>query len=461
MGNIIERKIFRWILNGGEKYEPIPRESKSQGFKGNHGKHYIFLPAYVVMEVREFSSLSVMEQIVHFHGKLRIRLPKVPQEVQQELQEKLKIALFNRNKFETLTKENAKCKVGDDESITWTYEIDRDVSWTPYLALIPFDSHNLPVSVELARFKHGKGRYYFNTLNLDDKHKKEYFLPRQISVRNLEDFNLYYYQVRYEPVEDSVGRRRVEYSPQITLYFRLTRSVWNSFVTILLPNFILQLLSIILFFTENNFESRVVNITVLILAIVAFLPPVRAGFPNIPYATLLDYIIYTSVVNLGLCMLETSLKRHDPDYDSRVWLIIACSLVFVTTLVSGLCIFYRVIEYFWMFKKIVDRKRLTERKIQKALSQKSLKDLGSMSAADLARVGSEAAAAIAIDTVVQNNDAGIPDVQRTDSRQSQEIVQRPAAVQPKRDESLTCTEQRYVQREIQLRGEKIEKLKSI
>ncbi len=463
MGNIIERKLFKWILKDKEPYTLIPKENKTKHFEGNHKKQYIFIPAFVVIEIREFSTLSLMEQTVHFRGKLRIRLPKVPHEVHNELQTKLKICLFDR-KFEILNKENAKCKVEDGGAITWTYEIDQDVPWAPYLGFIPFDSQDLPICVELARFKHEKGRYYFNIMNPDHKKKKEYFLPKQIYIRNLEDFNLYYYQVRYESIENFVGKRRIEYSPQITLYFRLTRSPWNSFLTILLPNFILQLLSIILFFTANDFESRVANITVLILAIVAFLPPVRAGFPNIPYITLLDLIIYTSVVNLGLCMLETSIKQNDPEYESKVWMIIASSLVFVTTLISGLCILYRLIEYVVMLKKVIDRKRLTENTIRRVITQKSLKDLRSMSAEDLKRIGSGAAAAIAIDTVVQNDEAGgipqAPDLQKTESRQSQESGKGPV-VKPKRDESLTCMEQCYVLREVQLRQDKADKLKSI
>ncbi len=283
MGNIIRQKPSAKETVQREKYLPIPNE-KSGGFEGSNGKNYIFLLAEVFIEVQEFSSLSVKDQLVKFRGKLTIKLPSLPKEVKDCIQEKLKISLF-QNQMVVALKNGVAKRRDEKDVVIFTYHIKQHISWTPNLTLLPFDQQRVPVCVELLHFKIENNRYYFNITNEDVRNKKEYFLPREIHVKGLEDFKLYYYESRYEEIEEEIAKKRVKYSPQITVYFSLSRLPWNYLLTVLLPNFILQVLSIILFFTKNDFESRVVNITVLILAIVAFLPTVRDGLPHIPYLT--------------------------------------------------------------------------------------------------------------------------------------------------------------------------------
>jgi len=170
----------------------MPKDEKSGRFEGRNGKKYIFLPAEVEMEVKEFHSLSVLERPVKFRGKLTLKMPSLPPEVKVQIQEKLKIALFNNKMVVALGKGAAKRKDDDEGAIIFTYNINQHVSWTPDLTFLPFDSQHVPICVELVHFKIGKNRYYFNITDEDDTNKKEYFLPREIHVKGLEDFKLYY-----------------------------------------------------------------------------------------------------------------------------------------------------------------------------------------------------------------------------------------------------------------------------
>jgi len=99
--NIIKyfkRKISRKILRKSSPPQNCTRILKvkeARGFQGANDKNYIFLSAYVEIELREFSSLSVMERTVKFRGKLTIKLPLYPPETKHHLQNQLKILLFN------------------------------------------------------------------------------------------------------------------------------------------------------------------------------------------------------------------------------------------------------------------------------------------------------------------------------------------------------------------------------
>jgi len=419
------------------------------------------LPIYAEIEAREFSSLSVMSENFDFDGKLRLKLPKYPSAIKKDLQEKLEITLSHKTILLTLKGGGAKCEETDSGVLLLIYELNQKIPWTPDLTFLPFDTQCVPVCIEIARLKIGKKRYYFNIINKDEKDRKEYFVPGQIRVNGLEDFLLYYCQARYEPVKTKIGRKRIEYSPQVTLNFALTRSPWNYFLTVLVPNFILQLLSLILFFTEDDFEERVKNITILILAIVAFLPTVRAGLPHIPYITLMDLIIYSSVANVGLCVLATIIDKDDNDKDGKddpesdqhsVWFILACTLVFLTSMLIGICIFYRILQYFWMSKKTRDRIKATEKRIKEEIIWKSsLESFQSISYDELerARRGMQGGAATAIDTV------------SAESRQSQEVGQNGVVGEPSKGESLTWMEKRYVAREVEIREGTKDQLKTI
>ena len=68
-------------------------------------------------------------------------------------------------------------------------------------------------------------------------------------------------------------------------------------------------------------------------------------------------------------MLETSIKRHSPEYESRVWLIIACCLVFLTTQVSGACLVWKFGQYLWMERRVRARKKLTEEIVETRLKK--------------------------------------------------------------------------------------------
>jgi len=431
-------------------YEKIPEEEECNGFKGKDQKNYIFLPAYVEIEPKEFSCLSLLKQNFKFRGRVTIKLPKFPLEIKQHLQNSLKILLFENKIPVVLSQTERKITIQNDGALSWTYEINQKVSWKPHLAYIPFDGHLIPIHVELAHFKIGKNQYYFNILNKVKNNEKKHWRPwKEMYVRELENFLLYFYQPRYIPLQRNIGGKKVKYSPQITLNFYLVRSLISGFFTILLPNFVLQLLSVIIFFTDNDFGPRVTNITVLILAIVTFMSSIRPGLPYIPYITLMDFILYTAVINLGLCMLETSLKRHNPDYSNRVLLIIACCLVFLTTLISGIFILYRMCEFLKM--------RLMEmRTIQKESDDKTPAQ-GSkiMPADDLLRAEVEAET-----RTVDARDAGIKNAnmspvipmiyaQQNEYRQSQEIAQNDF-IRPTKEKVLTCTREQFWQRESEL-----------
>jgi len=172
-------------------------------------------------------------------------------------------------------------------------------------------------------------------------------------------------------------------------------------------------------FEDDSFGTRVVTITGLILAIVAFLPSVRNGLPHIPYITLMDFLIYAGVVNLGFCLLETSLKRHNPDYESNVWLIVVSAIVFSTLLVSIPCLIWRFFEWLTMKIKNDYRKEIIESKIEER-TEKYAKKLPS---------GEENGRQVSLTySNVQNDEAEINS-----------------------DQDLTSQQKQYVQREIKLR----------
>jgi len=366
MGNTIRQKLCPKGNDKKDQYIPIPKEENSVKFEGSNGKDYFFLLADVIIEVREFSYLSVKDQSVKFRGKLTIKLPSLPPEVKDCIQEKLKISLFHNQKVVTLGNGGAKRKV-EKGVVIFIYHIDQIVSWTPDLTYLPFDSQRIPICVELLHFKIGSSRYYFNITNDDNPNEIAYSFSKKVHIQGLADFTLYSYVSRYEKNGKVIAKKRVQYCPQITVYFSLARLPLNYYLTVLLPNFILQLLSLIIFGSRNNFGDRVLRITTLILAIVSFLPTVRAKLPDIPYVTLMDFIIYIAVVNVGFCTLDTVLKKWDSDYESDVWLILACCLVFLCTLISGVFLAWKIIQYFLMKRRARERKRVTEKAVVKGM----------------------------------------------------------------------------------------------
>jgi len=328
----------------------VPDAKKVKTFTSN-GKFYTFLPAYVEIDPKKLFNLSSLKGTVQFRGRLKIKLLDFPQEANDYLQNQLCIFLPDEGLSVKLTQEVAQRTVDGNGCISLTYDIDQQFSWEPNLLLLPFDKQELSFSLMLAPFKIGENQYYFN-IQTNNQIWFEYPLPNNPRTQRLEDFSLYYYQTKYDLIEETAGGKIIGYYPQITLDFRLVRNPWNFILTVLIPNTIIQLLTITVFFTDNNFQARLGTIIGLVFTLVALIPSVRSKLPPIPFITFLDIFIYSGVVNLGLCLLDTSLKRHNPDYENNACFIIVCYISFGVFASAFFLTCVRTQEYCSMRKRV-------------------------------------------------------------------------------------------------------------
>lgn len=99
--------------------------------------------------------------------------------------------------------------------------------------------------------------------------------------------------------------KSIIYFPKITYQLALYKNPLNMTINAYFPMFILALLGLMIFMQENDVADRIANISVILLAYIAFIPTVRSIIPPVAYFTLADALIFFNFLGTGMLMLET------------------------------------------------------------------------------------------------------------------------------------------------------------
>ena len=101
------------------------------------------------------------------------------------------------------------------------------------------------------------------------------------------------------------------YYPAIIFTMGFFKSPFLMVINAYFPMLMLSLLGLMIFKQDADTGERIANISVILLAYIAFIPTVRSIVPQVTYFTLADAILFFNFLGTGVLMLETAfLEEH-------------------------------------------------------------------------------------------------------------------------------------------------------
>jgi len=291
---------------------------------------FLFIPCYLAVVVKTLSNLDFKEGSVELDCTLiiRIDISKIPAFIVKKIRSKLEFRLSEKNiTLEPGSTEGLTWKEDKGKMINLTYRFTPCIPFMADVRTAPFDQFFLDVRLELTssydvggedeepgsvpeEFKNVT-KYRFNIHLHPDKDKN---LSFKEGFDRLPEYDI--------KVDESVAELKAEqkegakgapplyyYYPVVVYRVKMIRDPWHLIFCVFFPLTILQLLSLALFMQDPDVNSKLGNIGTVMLALLAYLPTVRADFPPVAYFTLCDVLVYSSVALNTLALLETVLRN--------------------------------------------------------------------------------------------------------------------------------------------------------
>jgi uncharacterized membrane protein len=97
----------------------------------------------------------------------------------------------------------------------------------------------------------------------------------------------------------------------IVFQMELMRYPLSSLITILFPTLCLTVINLAIYFQEQSLGYRINNIAILLLSYTTFLPAIRAHIQSAPTITLMEIILYGTMLSSCLCLLRSFISRNE------------------------------------------------------------------------------------------------------------------------------------------------------
>ena len=115
-----------------------------------------------------------------------------------------------------------------------------------------------------------------------------------------------------------------------------------------IPFWLLGLISLFIFFTPTNFDVRVYNVGMVMLAYIAFLPVIRSQLPENPRITLIEILLYLEIVATIICMIESYRVRYHENSEPFLWKKSAFFFICLFIQVGEFFIFLGLMLAYWL-----------------------------------------------------------------------------------------------------------------
>jgi len=280
----------------------------------------IFIPAYAALVVKKLTNLNIKDGLLTLLGTLvlRIATDNVPQSIVEDIKNGVNVRIGETP--HTLNTDNDGVTIKQENNlIVFTYRFSSDASFLADVGKLPFDSFTIDFDFELtSRYvditesdKKSTLKYRFN---IHQHQSKNINLSFKKNCDRLAEYRIAYPLCSVELMQESKKNPKTGesyfYYPKIKISFAFIREPWHMLLTVIFPIIMLDLISLVIFATENSLSDRIGNIATLMLALLAYLPTVRSEIPYVPYFTFCDNVIYSCIFINALCLLEAFIVNY-------------------------------------------------------------------------------------------------------------------------------------------------------
>ena len=121
----------------------------------------------------------------------------------------------------------------------------------------------------------------------------------------------------------------------------------TTIINVFVPFYLLSLLSLGVFFQQNDFTGRSIAIFMLLTSYVSMIPGIRASIPPTPSLIFIEIIVYLQTICIILIFSQSLWIRDIQDYEF-IWTEEPCfQIVLIYTVVNfliivGLCLTHKI-----------------------------------------------------------------------------------------------------------------------
>lgn len=129
----------------------------------------------------------------------------------------------------------------------------------------------------------------------------------------------------------------------------------SSLTTILFPVLWLSIMNIFIYYQQVSLANRISNVAMIMLAFVTFLPSIRTNIQQTPKLTLLEILLYLTMLSCFLCLVRSFIDRGTTrsasDYNIKNDGLSIVSVCLLGLIVLTTVIIYLVRVVFFIRKK--------------------------------------------------------------------------------------------------------------
>lgn len=175
--------------------------------------------------------------------------------------------------------------------------------------------------------------------------------------------------VKFDPetkVDKDNSLNTFTYYPSVRFRIALYKDPLNIIVNAYFPMVVLALLTLSIFASEVDFNSRIANIAVVLLAYIAFIPTVRSILPPVPYLTLSDVLIGLNLAACSVLLLESYLihtfrtRWSEQESDRATLILFIISAVLFAIPYATITVLYSLYVFRWQ-KTYASKRKLAKR----------------------------------------------------------------------------------------------------
>ena len=127
------------------------------------------------------------------------------------------------------------------------------------------------------------------------------------------------FRFMYQKKEKKKKLPKVKYSQYTHFVIPLYKYPGNALATIFIPVFLLSLLSLAIFFQQNDLSNRIGSIATMVLGYIALIPSIKEQLPPSSRITVIEIVIYISTLCCLFSLVESFLIDDDKGYQFIWW----------------------------------------------------------------------------------------------------------------------------------------------
>jgi hypothetical protein len=120
----------------------------------------------------------------------------------------------------------------------------------------------------------------------------------------------------------------------------------TTILTVFIPIWLLGVINIAIYFQKTEFKDRIANLSLVILAYMAFFPTIRDKIPPSPNFTIIDIILYALLLTSLLSLISSGYTDGKDDwgwYRDPLFIISAAIVILTALIVIVLLTIYALI----------------------------------------------------------------------------------------------------------------------